>query len=72
MRKLIKFPIDPREITEQTPFLAEWFPNIFAEALVLINPLRWPAYITGSAMASEMPELVDKLQTPFNNLIVAT
>ena len=72
MIEFIKLPIDPIDITEQTPFLAQWFPNLFADALVPVNPIRWPASITGSAMASNMPELGDKLKTPFNNLIVAT
>lgn len=72
MIRLIKLPIEPIEINEQTPFLAKWFPNLFAEALISINPIRWTAYIAGSAMASDMPELVDKFETPINNLIVAT
>lgn len=44
---------------------------IFAEALVPVNPHRWPAFTAGSAMASDMPDLKDKLQTPFDNLRVA-
>ena len=69
MIELIKLPIDPMDITNQTPFLARWFPNLFADALIPINPIRWPAYITGSAMASDMPEFGDKLQTSFINLV---
>ena len=46
-------------------------PSIFAEALVPINPHRWPAFAAGSAMSSDMPDLKDKLQTPFDNLRVA-
>ena len=42
--------------------------SMFAEALVPINPGRWPAFTAGSAMASDMPDLTDKLQTPFENL----
>lgn len=36
-----------------------------------INPRRWPAFAAGSSMASEMPDLKDKLQTPLDNLRVA-
>jgi hypothetical protein len=68
--EFIKLLIDPIDITEQTPFLAEWFPNLFADALVPINPIRWLAYTTGSAMASDMPEFGDKIQTPFTNFLV--
>lgn len=32
--KLINLPIEPIEIGEETPFLAKWFPNLFAEDLV--------------------------------------
>lgn len=46
-------------------------PSIFAEALVPVNPHRWPAFTAGSAMASDMPDLKDKLQTPLDNLRVA-
>ncbi|MDX5585574.1 MAG: hypothetical protein QNK20_11805 [Aureibaculum sp.] len=45
--------------------------SIFVEALAPINPRRWPAFMAGSAMGSDMPDLQEKLQTPFNNLIVA-
>lgn len=45
--------------------------SIFVEALVPVNPRRWPAFTVGSAMASDMPEIQDKLKTPFNNLLVA-
>jgi len=38
---------------------------------VPINFHRWPAFAAGSAMASEMPEIKDKLQTPLANLQVA-
>jgi len=68
MVDLIELPIDPME---DTPFLAHYFPNIFAKALVPLNPHRWPAFAAGSAMASEMPEFGDKIQTPLNNLVVA-
>lgn len=49
-------------------FLQNHFPQIFAEALVPINPSRWPAYIVGSAGNSQMPELEDKIFTPLNNV----
>ena len=76
MIKLINLPIDPIEIAEETQVLAKWFPNVFAKALappliVTINPIRWSAFIAGSAMASDMPEFGDKIQTPFSNLVVA-
>jgi hypothetical protein len=45
--------------------------SMFAEALVPVNPRRWPAFAAGSAMASDMPDLKDKLQTPLENLRVA-
>jgi hypothetical protein len=45
--------------------------SIFAEALAPINPRRWPAFTAGSSMASDMPDIKDKLQTPLDNLRVA-
>ena len=45
--------------------------SMFAEALVPINPRRWPAFTAGSSMASGMPDIKDKLQTPLDNLRVA-
>ena len=45
--------------------------SIFAEALAPVNPRRWPPFVFGSFMASDMPESKDKLQTPLNNLRVA-
>ena len=45
MVNLIELPVDVLEIAEETPFLADYFPNIFAEALVPVNPQRWPAYL---------------------------
>ena len=71
MVDLIELPIDPMEMSEDTPFLEHYFPNIFAKALVPLNPCRWPAFAAGSAMASEMPKFGDKIQTPLNNLVVA-
>lgn len=35
--------------------------SIFAEALVPINPRRWPAFVAGSSMASDMPDVEDRL-----------
>jgi hypothetical protein len=43
MVDLIELPIDPMEVAEATPFLTQYFPNIFAEALVPLNPRRWQA-----------------------------
>ena len=51
--------------------LQTYFPNMFAEALVPINPIRWPYYTAGSALSSDMPALGDKIKTPFENLVVA-
>ncbi len=45
--------------------------SMFAEALVPINPRRWPAFTAGSSMSSDMPDIKDKLQTPLDNLRVA-
>ncbi len=45
--------------------------SMFAEALVPINPRRWPAFTAGSAMASDMPDVKGKLQNPLDNLRVA-
>ena len=44
---------------------------MYAEALVPINPRRWPAFDAGSAMASDMPDIGDKIKTPLENLLVA-
>ena len=35
-----------------------------AEALMPINFYRWPSFVTGSAAASEMPDLSGKLGAP--------
>lgn len=43
----------------------------FAEALAPINPCRWPHFAAGSIAGSDMQDLTDKLQTPFENLRVA-
>lgn len=51
--------------------LAKKSSSIFAEALVAINPGRWPAFTAGSSMASNMRDIKDKLQTPLDNLRVA-
>lgn len=45
--------------------------TFFVDALVPVNPCRWPAFTAGSAMASDMPDVPDKLRTPFSNLLVA-
>lgn len=44
--------------------------SIFAETLVPLNPRRWTAFVAGSSMASDMPDLEDKIKTPLNNLLV--
>lgn len=45
-------------------------PIIFILRLIL-NLLRWPAFIAGSASASDILEFSDKIETPFKNLLVA-
>ena len=44
--------------------------SFFAEALVPLNTYKWGSYVAGSAYASDMPEISDKLKTPFSNLQV--
>jgi hypothetical protein len=46
-------------------------PSIFAEALAPVNPHRWPAFTAGSSMANNMPDLQDRVQTPWYNVGVA-
>jgi len=43
MVDLIKLPIDPIEVAENTPFLAHYFPTIFVKGLIPLNPRRWLA-----------------------------
>lgn len=50
--------------------LQTYFPTMFAEALVPINPIHWPSYVAGSALSNEMPEFGDKIKTPLDNLVV--
>ena len=45
--------------------------SFFAETLVYLNTYRWAPYIAVSVFASDMPEISDKLKTPFSNLQVA-
>jgi hypothetical protein len=45
--------------------------SIFAEALVPIKAGRWPTFTAGSSMASDMPDIKDKLQNPLDNVRVA-
>jgi len=45
--------------------------SIFAEALVPMNPGRWPAFTAGSFASSDMPDITDKLQNPLDNLRAA-
>lgn len=45
--------------------------SLFAEALVPINPGRWPAFTAGSLASSDMPDITDKLQNPLDNLRAA-
>lgn len=62
MVNLIELPVNSIEVTEDIPFLARYFPNIFGQALALINPGRWPAFVAGSTMASDMPEFSDSFE----------
>lgn len=50
--------------SQRSSILEEYFPNLFAEALVPINPARWVPFASGSALGSDMPELGDKFRTP--------
>lgn len=58
------------EAHDSNGILQTYFPNMFAEALVPINPVRWPSFTAGSALLSDMPELGDKIKTPLENLVV--
>ena len=44
---------------------------MFVEGLAPFNPYRWPSFTAGSAAASDMNDLSEKLGTPFTNLQVA-
>ena len=48
-----------------------YFPNIYADTLVLLNPYRWASFSADNAMASNMSDPVDKIKTPLENLLVA-
>ena len=71
MVNLIELPISAIEVVEDTPFLADYFSNIFAEALVPINPSKWPIFSTGSAIPSDSLKIIDNALTPLENLRVA-
>jgi len=62
-----------KDITDPKPqkISAKRSSSIFVKALAPINPVRWPAFTAGSSMASDMPDLKDKLQTSLDNLRVA-
>jgi hypothetical protein len=45
--------------------------SIFVEALVTVNPCRWAAFTAGSAADNNMPNFIDRVQTPIDNLVVA-
>lgn len=53
--------------------LSTWDSSLFpgAEALIPLNPSRWPAFDAGSAVASESQDMVDKILNPLDNLRVA-
>ena len=42
MADLIDLPISPMDMDDDIPFLVNYFPNMFAKALVPLNPRRWP------------------------------
>lgn len=48
--------------------LQTYFPTFFVEGIVPTNIRYMPAYTLGSAANSQMPNLDDKILTPFNNL----
>ena len=50
--------------------LQTYFSNIFAEALVSINPIRSFFYTARSALSSDMDKLEDKIKIFLENLIV--
>ena len=71
MVDLIELPVQALEVAEKKPFLAQHFPNFFADgALIPLNPHRWGPYWLGSTMASDMPDWKDKVSTPVSNLKV--
>ena len=55
--------------SQDSTYLAHYFPSMFAEALVPVNPGHWPAYTAGSAAGSDMPDWGDKLKNPLDNLV---
>ena len=72
MRGYFEDPVTTqRKSSSSSDFLPTYFPNMFAEGLIPLNPRHWSAYWAGSAMSNEMPEFGDKIQTPFVNLQVA-
>ena len=55
MVNLSELLINAIAAVEDTPFLADYFSNLFPEAFVSLNPQRWPVYVAGNAMVSDMP-----------------
>jgi hypothetical protein len=60
----------PETIHQEYNFLQKYFPNMFVKGLVPFNPRRWPAFIAGSSLSSDMPELGTKIRTPLENIRV--
>lgn len=58
------------ETHDSRGILQTYFPNMFADALIPANPVRWPAFVAGSSISSQSPELGDKITTPLDNLVV--
>ena len=48
--------------SESSSFTSSSFPSFYVEALVPINPGRWPVFT--AAIGSEMIEVSDKITTP--------
>lgn len=53
--------VKPQTIRQDSNILQQYFPNMFPDALAPGNPIRWPAFIGGSALSSDMPEFGDKI-----------
>jgi len=43
-------------IHQKFNILQEYFPNMFAEALIPINLRRWVSFLSGSVLSSDIPE----------------
>lgn len=66
--KNVNIPEPISQVTATQPVQSCYFP--YAHGLVPINLSRWPAFSDGSAAASDIPDFIDKITTPIDNLIV--